>query len=184
MQKRQININFISGEIWVNIPHIDGLIVSSLGRVYELIRIINGIKKGGYMCNIYTDKTGYKVLAIRRNNKNLFYKVHRLIAMGFIPNPENKPIINHINGVKGDNRVENIEWATYSENIKHAHITGLNKRIGDTHTWAKLNSSIVIKIREEYSLGGVTMKSLGIKYSVSYGTIQAIIRGKNWKHIK
>lgn len=70
-------------------------------------------------------KLGYARVALYNNNKPKDFSVHRLVAQAFIPNPENKPCINHINGIKTDNRVENLEWCTYSENTLHGYRTGL-----------------------------------------------------------
>lgn len=73
------------------------------------------------------NRNGYNSIKLYINNISRYYQVHRLVALAFIPNPENKPYINHKNGIKYDNKIENLEWCTNSENQLHAFKCGLQK---------------------------------------------------------
>lgn len=92
----------------VKVPGVN-LMVDKLGNVYD----VNGIKRK-------LQDYGYYKVAVNRKH----YAVHRLVAKTFIDNPDNKPIINHINGDRKDNRVENLEWVDASENMQKASIAG------------------------------------------------------------
>lgn len=121
-------------EIWKQIPHFSMYEVSNLSRVRSKDRITYRSQKGG---KLYPFKYKGKILGCKPNdwyvsvtlhyineNRKVTAKrttAHRLVAEAFIPNPEHKPCINHLNGIKNDNRIENLEWCTYSENNKHAY---------------------------------------------------------------
>lgn len=118
-------------EIWRDIKGYEGLYeVSDLGNVKSLERSI--VRKDGTSYYIAErilrprkKSEGYLDVALNKDGKAKHYRVHRLVAEMFIPNPENKPEVNHINANKSDNRVENLEWATREENIHHAIKEGL-----------------------------------------------------------
>ena len=77
---------------------------------------------------------GYTKVNLHYGGERKGYQVHRLVAMAFIPNPENKPQVNHKNGVKDDNRVTNLEWVTGEENLRHAYETGLQRHKDDRNS--------------------------------------------------
>ena len=115
-------------EIWKDIDGFNGVYqVSNLGRVKSVERI----RKGKSGSNVYVpekilkcknDKDGYKecALCVGTHKKQKSYRVHRLVAEAFLPNPNNYLIINHINEIKDDNRVENLEWCTNEYNCRYS----------------------------------------------------------------
>jgi hypothetical protein len=130
------------------------------------------------------DKDGYIVIGLTNNRNTKTHKVHRLVAEAFISNPKNKPQINHKNGIKSDNRVENLEWCTASENKTHAYRMGITKKqTGSESSQAKLNEDQVKEIKTLLNNNILTHREIGIKYNVGRTTITEINRGNNWKNI-
>ena len=158
-------------EIWKPIKDYEGLYeISNTG----LIKRNNKILKNGMMTRGY-----HKIVLCNGKTKKQF-GVHRLVAQHFIPNPYNKPFVNHINCVKTDNNVENLEWVTEKENVKHAKENGLYHK-GEEHYRTKLTEKDVIAIRR---LGVVrTQTELAKCFNVQPSTIGKIVRRERWKHI-
>ena len=183
----------IQEEIWKDIADYEGLYqVSNLGRVKSL-PWAQKHQTGTYFTkrtrfikiSIGTGFNGYSCVALTKNSIQKGYFMHRVIAKAFIPNPENKPMINHINGVKTDNRIENLEWVTRSENTIHAFATGLNKpKFGVDNFNTKLSEEQVHEIRLRYSLGESTYKIFNSDdYKISYTNVKDIVARRIWKHI-
>lgn len=121
-------------EIWKDIPQYEGLyMASNLGRIKSL-------PKNHHSTLILKNKKtkdGYYETSLSKNGKAKFIRTHRLIAFTFIPNIENKPQINHIDGNKLNNNVNNLEWCTVQENKEHAIRTGLQNFNGKNNPKAK-----------------------------------------------
>lgn len=161
-------------EIWRDIVGYEGYQVSNCGRVRSFKsgepRILKPIDNGG----------SYLIVNLYRDGKGKIQLVHRLVAAAFIPNPESKSEINHINGIKNDNRAENLEWSTHSENQCHAYATGLSKS-GEDHYRAKFTNEQVMFIRSNPD--GLTVTKLAQMFGVNLATITYIQTGKTYKMV-
>ena len=132
------------------------------------------------------DGSGYLRAVLKRDSdgKLCTVKVHRIIASTFLGETEGMEV-NHINCIKTDNSVGNIEWCTKSENLKHAYENGLlYTPRGEDSSSSILTEKQVISIRNEFKPRVVTRKILGAKYGVSEATIKDIILRRSWKHLK
>lgn len=149
----------------------------------EVYRLINGHEKRiyGWIDSPNKPRHGYVKIGLYKNGKRYIKKLHRIIAETFIDNIENKKEVNHKDGNKRNNNVNNLEWATCKENQNHAFKIGLNKHIGINHNFNKLSEENVINIRINYKIG--IARELANKYNVSIQTIYDIIRHKTWKHL-
>lgn len=120
-------------EIWIDIEGYEGMYqVSNMGRVKSLERKVYISSKNVYgtkkpkILKSYLDGYGYPTVKLFKDGKKKNYHIHRLVAAAFIPNPENKPTVDHINAIKTDNRVDNLRWFTYSEQINENENTRNN----------------------------------------------------------
>jgi hypothetical protein len=172
-------------EIWKDIKGYEGKYqVSSIGRVKSLQRISTFNNSKGLKKEIIIktwNEEGYIRVKLSNNSVEKTYRVHRLVANEFLQNPFNKSQVNHKNGIKTDNSVENLEWCTNKENMKHAIETGLKDQKGIKHHKCKLTEEQVLEIRK---IGfSETRMSLSKKYGISRTNVLGIIRGKFWKHL-
>lgn len=124
------------------------------------------------------DKDGYSVIKLNRNGTAYNHKVHRLVAEAYIPNPKNLPQINHKNGIKTDNRVENLEWCTNIENARHARKLGLIDTAGQKCAFSKLTNKQAQKILA--LKGTATQTEIAKMFAVDRKTINRIYNGRTW----
>lgn len=181
-------------ENWLPIPEYEDLYeIDTFGNIKSLDRKVrnnNGFRviKGKILKPKLDDK-GYYKIGLTKNKKQKFYFIHRLVALTFIPNPNNYPIINHKDGNPKNNYVENLEWCTYSYNTKHAFNIGLKKPVSAEHIGEKNPKN---KLTEKQVLNILNAKKDGIhikkafellNYEISFSGFEQIWYGYKWKHL-
>lgn len=167
----------LDGEVWKDIKGYEGIyLVSNMGRVN---RILHRKNPTNTIINTSLNATGYHKIALTLNGKGYCKILSRLVAIAFIPNPENKPQVNHLNG-KDDNRAESLEWNTSKENINHAWDTGLSKPANGI-----LNGNSILTEKEvlEIRKSELHRHRLSTIYKVSVSTIDHVLNRTRWKHI-
>lgn len=165
-----------TNEQWRDVHDCDGYEISNLGRLRSVIyRHRWGVKWRIHVLKPRYDRYGYLYAALGAGR---YRKIHRLVAAAFIRNPDGKPQVNHSNGIKDDNRVENLEWVTNSENHKHAHRIGLCRPNA-----VKLKESQVRDIRRLLSDGARSCADIARSYGMSRHAISAIKTGETWSRL-
>lgn len=173
-------------EIWIEIKNYEGCyMISNLGNVKTLSRCVNGSLRKERILKQKIHRDGYRMVTLQKDKKRNYILVHRLVALHFIENKHNKPCVNHIDGNKGNNYVENLEWATVKENSNHAVSLGLCPHsVGETNIKSKLKNSDIINIRKKWDgLYPYNQSDLSIEYKVSKSSIAKILKKETWKHI-
>ena len=154
--------------------------VDSMGNVYSCVQTSSRRKGKLKPCN---RSNHYLYVNLYKDGKATKYFVHRLVAEAFIPNLKRLPEVNHIDGNKQNNSVDNLEWCTRSQNTSHAFKTGLRNYNGCKNPHSKLTQSDVETIRRIYVRGKhCENNSYGLakRYNVSPKTIQNVVNGKHY----
>lgn len=175
-------------EIWKElVGNRETYLVSNFGNIKTKSRNGRHYFIKSHPLKIYSKDNGYQRVVLSLSGHGKYYYVHRLVAQLFIPNPDNLSFVNHIDGNKSNNRADNLEWCTRSENEKHAWRIGLKSKYtigtkGEKHGMHKLTQEQVDYIRSVHKRFDQEFGSVGLakKFGVSPQTITNIVNYRNW----
>lgn len=154
------------------------------GAVYEITSEGEVFGAYGQPISIRPNSDGYASFTAGKKGNRTREKVHRLVAELFIPNPNNLPEVDHLDGNRMNPSKDNLEWVTHEENIQRAHKKESYKGryVGQDNPKAKLNENLVMQLRSEYK-AGASVKELCDKYGYPWNTIGNAVKGYTWGHL-
>jgi len=161
-------------EQWKVVEGFEKYVVSNEGRVMSVW------KRKMKLLKPFLTVHGYHSVTFYDGVTNSQQKLHRVVAEAFIPNPDNKPTVNHKDGKPLNNVVTNLEWATMAEQNTHKQDILMKHNRADKSGRRKLTWGEVTEIRQKYSVGGSTMEELAGEFSVTPGNIHRIVHNKGW----
>lgn len=185
----------MNDEVWMPISNFESSYeISNLGRVKRNARKV--VRRDGFISTLEEKiltpqldrSTGYYKISFGENRKRFAFSIHRLVASNFVlnKNPINLIEVNHKNAIKTDNRPENLEWVTRSQNVRHAISLNLIDFIrGEDSPSAKLKTNQVLEIRSLFDRvpDRKTLEEMGARYGVDWQSIRSVIRRTTWNHL-
>jgi len=181
----------MSKVIWKKVSGFGGLYRVSNTGVVKKIPYLRGNRWGGLtqvkenILKEKLDEDGYKRVCLINGKERKDFFVHRLVAQTFIDNPKNKPCVNHIDSVRDNNNLSNLEWVTHKENVWHGINFGHDTRKGEGNGNSKLKELRVFRIKrlikgnpEKY-----TRKYISKTFGINIGTVNNIAKNRTWRHV-
>jgi len=171
-------------EIWKEIPGYEGLYaISDQGRVKRISLGANGASKPGRVLKPRPMKNGYLRVGLGKNAQVKDQLIHRLVLLAFKNRPDSSDLqVNHINGNKSDNALNNLEWVTQSQNVRHSYDTLGHKARGETNHMTHFTTDDVLQIRD-LAQKGMGYAAIARLFNVTDGAIKKIVLRKTWAHI-
>jgi DNA-binding transcriptional regulator YiaG len=166
-------------ERWIPAPEYRGIYeVSDLGNVRRVQQVTSA--KVGKPMKQTCLRNGYRMIQLSKHNNPVRFLVHRLVLLAWVGAPPAGSHANHRNGIRSDNRLENLEWMTPSENQKHSFRVLGRSNSGELNAAAKLTQGQVAQIREMLA-GGIVQRVIANQFGVSGATVSDIACGRTWK---
>lgn len=178
----QLPLQFPEPERWRDVPGYEGIYeVSDKGRVRTLVTRVRGYK-AGTLLKQGTNVDGYKTVTLLKDGVSQQTYVHRIVMLSFVGEPGEHEV-NHKNGVKDDNRLENLEYMSHGDNMRHAvYELKVYRPYGERHPRARLTDEDVQTIRARFA-GGAKRNALANEYGLTPAAIYQIVNRRTWKHI-